>query len=307
MPRYNLQIKVGTYTGDGVDNRSITDVGFRPQLLIVKGDDKVVYIRTKEMGADETSILSQGSSNSTDRIQGFLSNGFQVGANSNINGSGVVFTYIAIRASASQRYFSTGVFMGNGADDRDIDDPGYGTDFIPDFVQLMGANTAAKIWTSSASTLIGRNSRWDATATGTNTLQDLIDGGFQVGSGSTANASGILFYFWAMKNIPGIFKVGKYVGDGTDSRNITGLDFDPDIVFIKRDGATAGVFRTSEQVGDSTLIMAGSAPAADMIQSLITDGFQVGANIAVNNTGDNYHWIAFKSGDYSIPIERSAV
>lgn len=307
MPRYNLQIKVGTYTGDGVDNRDITDVSFRPWIVIVKGDDKVVYVRVKEMPAGESAFLSQGSTNSTDRIQGFLNTGFQVGANSNINGVGVVYTYIAIGASLSQRYFATGVFMGDGTDDRDIDHVGYGVDFTPDFLQLMPANTAAKIWSSSVSTLVGRNSRWDATATGTNTIQSLIDGGFQVGSGSTANAAGVLFYFWAMKNIPGIFKVGQYTGDGLDSRNITGMDFDPDIVFIKRDGATAGVFRTSEQIGDLSLIMAGSAPAADMIQSLITDGFQVGTNIAVNNSGDTYHYFAMKSGDYILPITRSAV
>lgn len=307
MPRYNLQIKVGTYTGNGVDNTNITGVGFRPQLVWVKGDDTVPYIRTRSMGADSSAFFAQGSAMTPDRIQGFLNDGFQIGANTNINGSGRVFTYICIRANDNQRYFSLGNFLGDGTDDRNISNSGYGISFTPDFVHLFAENTGAKIWSSSVASLVGRSSRWDATATGTNTIQSLISNGFQVGSGSTANASSVFFHFWAMKNIPGVFKVFEYTGNGQDSRNITGIGFDPDIVFIKRDGATVGSARTSIQTGDNSLVLAGSALSSDHIQSFITDGFQVGANIAVNNSGDTYHGFAMKSGNYLLPIERNAV
>jgi len=34
------QMVTGTYTGDGADNRAITEVGFQPDVVIVKGDAK---------------------------------------------------------------------------------------------------------------------------------------------------------------------------------------------------------------------------------------------------------------------------
>ncbi len=90
---------------------------------------------------------------------------------------------------------------------------------------------------------------------------------------------------------------GSYVGNGTDDRLISGLGFQPDVVIVKGDADNEEpVLRTSTVVGDfaKPMLYGSSTFISDTIQSFNTDGFTVGTNVRVNNTGTTYHWIAFK-------------
>ena len=72
-------------------------------------------------------------------------------------------------------------------------------------------------------------------------------------------------------------QTGSYLGDGLDSRIITGVGFTPDVVIIKGDQALEAVIRTSTMSGDASKpVIASLGIGPDMVQSLDTDGFTWG-------------------------------
>ena len=92
-------------------------------------------------------------------------------------------------------------------------------------------------------------------------------------------------------------QTGSYLGDGLDSRIITGVGFTPDVVIIKGDQALEAVIRTSTMSGDASKpVIASLGIGLDMVQSLDTDGFILGQDAHVNTIGVVYHWTAFKTG-----------
>ena len=77
---------------------------------------------------------------------------------------------------------------------------------------------------------------------------------------------------------------GSYVGNATDNRAITGVGFQPDIVFVKCSCGQLAAVRTSSMAGDATKVISNSgALQADHVQSLDPDGFTVGASLQVND------------------------
>jgi hypothetical protein len=102
---------------------------------------------------------------------------------------------------------------------------------------------------------------------------------------------------------------GSYVGDGSASRSIGGLGFQPDIVIIKVDysdlvnsNLSSAVMRTSSMSGDNTKpLKGGQALTSGLILSLDVDGFTVGSDLRVNDATTcggpcTYYWVAFKAG-----------
>jgi hypothetical protein len=92
---------VGSYTGDGSDNRNITGVGFLPQFVMTQ---------TTAPGAPVAHSLAMGSStdlshffiqtpHEPDQIQALQTDGFQVGTAPESNESGTAFVYAAWAAS----------------------------------------------------------------------------------------------------------------------------------------------------------------------------------------------------------------
>ena len=88
---------VGSYTGDGVDNRNITGIGFQPEWVVVKntaGDGVVQHFDSQGAGTDSSSVFT-GKTEATNRIQQLQADGFQAGADNDVNGSGKTYTYMA--------------------------------------------------------------------------------------------------------------------------------------------------------------------------------------------------------------------
>jgi hypothetical protein len=100
---------------------------------------------------------------------------------------------------------------------------------------------------------------------------------------------------------------GSYTGNGSDNRNITGVGFQPDFVWIRPNATTATVWRTATMSADSTALVTSTANMADAIQAFAADGFQVGAAANVNTNGTTYYYLAvrdngagdFKAGTYT--------
>jgi len=88
---------VGSYTGNGADNRNITGVGFQPEFVITQnGGGKSTVAHSAAMGAStDSSHYFNQTVHANNKIQLLQSDGFQVGTGDESNESGKVFVYAA--------------------------------------------------------------------------------------------------------------------------------------------------------------------------------------------------------------------
>ncbi|HEY8741648.1 MAG TPA: hypothetical protein VIU62_01000 [Chloroflexota bacterium] len=89
------KFKTLTYTGNAVDNRSITGAGFQPDNVITKdgGQTAAAAFRGRTDSGDSSSQLDT-TNNSVNLIQALESDGFQIGTASGVNSN--TFTYYAM-------------------------------------------------------------------------------------------------------------------------------------------------------------------------------------------------------------------
>lgn len=95
-------------------------------------------------------------------------------------------------------------------------------------------------------------------------------------------------------------KTGSYIGDGSPSRNITGIGFAPVVVIIKGNDSDATDDLTSAVLKSATMPAAMAKPLKgdqgllpNLVLSLNADGFTVGSNRRVNALGIQFHYVAF--------------
>ncbi len=150
-----------------------------------------------------------------------------------------------------------------------------------------GMSTSASA--NTAATVIDPST---APATGIVTGYDIS--GFTVGSSLLVNTSGQQYYYFAMAGGTGETATGTYVGNGTDDRDISGLAFQPKLVFIRRRNLTsASCVRHEGMTGDFSYQFGTAANGlANAIQAFNSDGFQVGTNGMVNAATAVYDYIA---------------
>ncbi|MCJ7492297.1 MAG: hypothetical protein MUP15_09155 [Dehalococcoidia bacterium] len=184
-------LHVGSYVGNGADNRSITGVGFQPVWVITHGDGDDSVFRPGPLAADN-SYLMTGTGKISNRIQALEAGGFQVGSNANVNQSGTPFHYIAWAASSQ---VSAGSYTGNGVDNRSIN----GIGFQPLMAWIKRDDSQAAVWRpaslSGDATLF-----WGNTAAASNRIQELQADGFQVGTNAQVNTNGSTYYRLALRD-----------------------------------------------------------------------------------------------------------
>ncbi len=95
--------KAGTFTGNGADNRSISGVGFQPDAMIWTRDGagNSARNRSSAIAGDNSQFFSEFAE-TTNEVQAFESDGFQVGSSSGSNPSGETVHYIAYRANLTE-------------------------------------------------------------------------------------------------------------------------------------------------------------------------------------------------------------
>lgn len=295
----SFEIATGTYTGNGTA-QTITDLGFRPDLVIIK-DNSTNYqvFRTSLMKGDSTAYLSAATANFATGITSLTSDGFSVGASTIVNTNSNTYQYQAFgnawspETESGSSDFAIGAYMGNGLDSRNIT----GLPWQPNMVAVKRNSTSAGVWRSSE--LIGDlSSFFGATAETADYIQALNSDGFQVGTNAVVNGAGSLLFWFAFKSGTG-FTTGSYTGNSSDNRNITGLGLQPSLVWVKRSTNANGISRADTTIGDSTQYFANLANVADRIQSLISDGFQVGGNTAEANANTG----TYRYAAWGTPVE----
>ena len=196
---------------------------------------------------------------------------------------------------SGQMVMRSGRYTGDGVDDRAI----Y-VGFQPDVVIVdredlttPNPNDEAVIRTS---TMLGDLSKdMDANAggnaLGANRVQSLDPLGFTIGTDNNVNQNGIVYHWVAFKAAPGQLKLGTYGGTGV-AQNITGVGFGPAYLLVISAGAHNVAQKSAYMPANFSqdFIALGYTNAILDVQ---TDGFRVGTNAIANNSGTNYHYVAW--------------
>jgi hypothetical protein len=201
-------------------------------------------------------------------------------------------------AQAATFSMQTGYYIGDGLDNRAIT----GIGFQPDLVLIKDATangTDGVDFKTSAMSGEVSSVLSDADAdTATNAIQSLDTDGFTLGTDADVNTANIHYIYIAFTgsdcSASGTFCVGSYTGNGTTQSPNTG--FQPDLVVVKRSGATAGAWKNSSMGANNTNFFAATAEntAGQMITSLNATSFTVGNNASVNTNTNTYWFFAFK-------------
>ncbi len=281
------KVKTGTYTGDGLANRSITGVGFAPAVVIIKGNDTdatddltSAVLKSLTMPAGLAKPLKGDQGLLGNMILALGADGFTVGSDRRVNANGIQFHYVAFEASPN---LSIGTYTGNNGSQT------VAAGFNPDYVIVMedGASRAVHHsyhWNQSFS--------FNADTAITNAVTGFTPVGFTVGDSSHVNEGSRAYHFVAWREVPGQMRVSWYVGSGIDNRSLT-AGFRPEYVIVREIGGNDEAFqRFSSMTGDASVNFK-NAVQANRIQALQANGFQVGTASQVNSNNTPFFFVAF--------------
>lgn len=303
---------VGTYTGDGVDNRSIdssddSNLTFLPDFVWTKNSSAATaqtLVASFRENYGDRSVYATDTASAANNIQSLLpGGGFQIGTTANVNSSTVVYYYVAFGGASARSPGSgsfemdSGTYTGTGS--------GFsvsGLGFSPDLVLIKGDTTQYGVFRTSLMSGDRTNYLGNAASVFTGGIASIDSDGFTVGTNAATNTSSVVYHWSAFGNAmrpdksggSSDFYVGQYVGAGSDNQDVRGLPISPDLVVVKRVGTTAGTFRTSNQSGDSSIGFHALASTANIIQALNSDGFEKGNSSYLNSSGSTYDFFAFE-------------
>jgi hypothetical protein len=319
--------KIGSYTGNGSANGPIVNTGFEPAFLIVKGssntgswlifDNKrnTTNPRNKVLRADSSAAETTSSTIQVD----FLTNGFQLtGADTDYNGSGRTYIYMAFAADQSAAptladSFANKLYTGTGSSQSIT-----GLGFSPNLVWLKERGQAANhrwLDTLRGATNAISSSLTAAQFTDSTGLTSFDTDGFTLGANVDYNNNGGTFVAWNWKanpvptiNIDGTiqslvsanqasgFSIVNYTGDGTSGSTVGhNLGTTPQVVIYKRlDAVASWIFKstllntddylalnlTDQVFSDSGVFWNGTAPTSTV--------FTLGNSASVNTSSANY-------------------
>lgn len=185
--------------------------------------------------------------------------------------------------------FAQACYTGNATDNRSISGLGFQPDMV--WVRIKGSQSAVyrTDQVGDSSCVLGVTANCAV-----NRIQAMESDGFQVGTDATVNSNAATYCYVAWKQGSEI-KVGKFTGDGTDNRSVTGVGFQPDAMIILDGISDRSIFRNASNVGDQSCSMGndGNGCPVNYIQAFESDGFQVGT--AANSNTNVHHYIAWKA------------
>jgi hypothetical protein len=109
----------------------------------------------------------------------------------------------------------------------------------------------------------------------------------------TTNVTTITYYWmaWGGSSVA----TSTYTGDGAATQDVTGVGFDPVMVWVVYPAKNAGKSVRTDTMGSANCVTFTNVVPADEIIALITDGFRVGDSDEVNATSETYYYVAFKA------------
>ena len=249
--------KTVLWTGDGNSGRSITGVGFQPDLVWIKSRTSTVMdylfdsIRGSLKGLDSSSTTAEVTSSTW--LQSFNDNGFSIGGSGGMNGSGNNYVawcwkaggpavtnndgQITTQVSANQTAgFSIVTWLSNAV--GSIQTLGHGLGKSPDFIIVKNRDYGYDwfVWHKDLSNTTRGYLRLNITnaeTTGGNDTWSVSSTTFGLRQSSMANANTDDFVAYCWTEIEGYSKFGKYLGNGNADGPFVYCGFKPAFVLVK--------------------------------------------------------------------------
>ena len=310
------------YTGNGSAGATIGhNLGVVPDMLIVKklGSGSSNW-RVYHKGIDSTSpqnynvALNQNAAR-YDRTEwndtAPTSSVFSVNDHESVNESSTEYICYAFADTAGFSRF--GSYIGTGAAGNFVE-----TGFECAFLMIRRTDSTGGwlIFDNKRNTTNPRNSRLEANNTGaeqtgsTSKFVNFFSNGFEPQvSDSETNASGGNYIYMAFATDPDTeaptlassFNIKTYTGTG-GNRSITDLGFGPGFVWLKNRSQSAYAPRIFDIVRGATKRLQSSSSSTEStdstsLTSFDADGFSLGSDNYVNNSGDDFVAWALKSDD----------
>ena len=208
-------------------------------------------------------------------------------------------------------YQKFGGYTGNGNNDRAIT-----TGFKPDFVLIKSTvgNDNWRLYDTRRGIEDGgylepnRSDTDDTTASPNLTMTST---GFTITSGGVTagnNANGNLYIYWAIaKNVPSnttlanSFKIVTWSGNNS-ARTISGMGFNPDLLWIKARNASEQHYlydklRGASKFVHSNITAAEGTDTSSRLRDFTADGFKLGTDAAINGNNNTYIAWGWKAGN----------
>ena len=315
------------YSGTGSSN-SITGLNFAPDLVWVKRRNATNYhILANTLSGAGNYLVSNNSDAESDGgsqlINGFNSDGFDVGTENAVNNSSG--TYVAwnwnaggstvtnddgsvdseVRANTSAG-FSIVTFSGSG--NRTI---GHGLGVAPQVIIMKGRNVTDQ-WTVGHQHLDASNP-WHKGIPLNTTASTQDNATFWNDTAPTSTVfhkgtwnDGYNMVAYCFSEVAGYSKFGKYTGNGNANGTFVFTGFSPALIITKRSGGTGNwymwdptregnVMNSPLQAND-----AGSEPASyDNSLDILSNGFKLRAtNAGTNGSNESYLYMAFAESPF---------
>ena len=206
--------KFGSYTGTGLSNGPIINTGFEPAYIMVKGSSNPgswwIYDNKRSTANPRNKVLRSDSSaaetTNTNYNVDFLSNGFQfTGTDTDINGSGRTYIYLAFAADPSAApvladSFNTTLYDGSSTN-RNISGLGFSPSFVWDKETSIDRRHDLFDVLRGPLERLATNLT-DAENTDADSLTSFNVDGFSLGSASPVNLTGRSYVAWSWKANP---------------------------------------------------------------------------------------------------------
>jgi hypothetical protein len=323
------------WTGNGVDGRPITGVGFQPDLVWIKNRSTtnnhtltdvlrgpLVNLRSSTTGAETTD---------PDSMESFDSDGFTVGddgafnGNGNAlvawnwkaNGAGVTNTAGSITSTVSANTtagFSVVTYTGNGTNGATV---GHGLGVAPAMMIVKNRNST-QFWIVQHQSLatITRNLYLQTTDSVQNDSQFTSKSSTTVtlGGPNSVNTNGNTYVMYCFSEVAGYSAFGSYTGNGSADGPFVFCGFRPKFVITKRIDSGDNWIMSDSKRGSFNFIDEFLNPNTSSAESnnnittgidYLSNGFKLrSADGSVNASGGTYIFMAFAENPFKYALAR---
>ena len=332
---FNSTLYTGNGTAIGSGGKAVTGVGFQPDWVWIKNrdaaDDHALYDIARGVTKQWESNTNTTASTESEGLTTFGSDGFTVGNLAQVNTNTedyVSWNWLASNSTsttspagtiastssvASPGHFSVGTYTGNNTDNSTV---GHGLGGIPEMIIVRNLNRGVYglVWHTDGG---GATHTADFAVTATFSANSAKFGGsdasnptanvFKIGTHVEINADTESFVFYAFRSIPGVCKVGSYIGNGSSTAPpYVTLGFKPRWVMLKnisvaRDWVIFDTARTPTNTAEKFLFpnlniaeaARGSASGSDYDIDILSDAFRpLTGDSAPNGNGNTIIYMA---------------
>jgi hypothetical protein len=327
-----------TYSGNSTDGRSVTGVGFAPDLVWSKarssGYTGSIYDKVRGAGASKHLTTSETEAEGTGNwvyghISSFDSDGYSLGVGTdggnpyaNENESGT--TYVAwnwkaggtgvsntsgsitstVSANADAGFSIVSYTAGDG--DELI---GHGLSKSPELIIVKRRNTSGN-WVVHCTDISTTNKQLylnTTAAVDTNNISSIGASTFRVSGWSDVTVSGGTYIAYCFHSVDGYSKVGSYTGNGSSDGTFVYTGFRPAYVLIKRSnssGQGAPIFDSARDEYNMTVKRLNSNASNSELTTdgnidFLSNGFKArNTDGSVNSSGGEYIFLCFAESPF---------